>query len=65
MNEFETKVKEMRRLQKLYFATRSPATLAECKQIEKEVDDMLWLKEHQSPMQIEPIDIFGYDGDDK
>ncbi len=62
MNKFEKLVKEMRRLQKIYFATRSPATLAECKQIEKEVDDMLWLKEHQSPMQM---DIFGYDGDDK
>ncbi len=59
MNEFETKVKEMRRLQKLYFATRSPATLAECKAAEKAVDDALWLKEHKSPMQM---DLFGCNG---
>ena len=72
MNEFELKVKNMRRLQKLYFATRSSATLAECKEAEKEVDNMLWLKEHESPRQMElfgestrQIDVFGFDGDDK
>lgn len=53
MNEFEKLVKEMRRLQKLYFATRSAATLAECKAAEKAVDDALWLKEHQSNQQME------------
>ena len=53
MNEFELKVKNMRRLHKLYFATRSSATLAECKEAEKEVDNMLWLKEHESPRQME------------
>ena len=53
MNEFEQKVKNMRRLQKLYFASRSAVVLNECKQAEKEVDDMLWLKEHKSNQQME------------
>ena len=59
MNDFEKLVKEMRRLQKLYFATRSPTTLSECKAAEKAVDDALWLKEHQSNQQME---LFGGGG---
>lgn len=59
MNEFEKKVKEMRRLQKQYFATRNADVLAECKRLEKEVDDMLWLLDHKSPMQM---DLFNNDG---
>ena len=62
MTEFERKVKEMRSLQKQYFATRSPEILAECKQVEKEVDNMLYKLEPKPSIQL---DIFGFDGDDK
>lgn len=41
MTEFEQKVKEMRDLQKSYFATRSPESLRAAKAAEKDVDDML------------------------
>lgn len=41
MTEFESKVKEMRDLQKSYFATRSSKSLKAAKAAEKEVDDML------------------------
>ena len=41
MTEFESKVKEMRDLQKSYFATRSSAALKAAKNAEKAVDDML------------------------
>ena len=51
--EFERKVKEMRTLQKQYFTTRSPEILAECKRIEKEVDNILNMLERKSPIQLD------------
>lgn len=37
--QFFKRVSYMRELQKEYFKTRSSATLRQCKQIEKEIDD--------------------------
>lgn len=36
---FFDRVSYMRKLQKEYFQTRSPAILRQCKQVEKEIDD--------------------------
>lgn len=41
MTKFELKVREMRDLQKVYFATRSPESLRAAMAAEREVDDML------------------------
>lgn len=51
LNDFLTKVHNMRRLQKQYFKQRYSLTLSACKKAEKEVDDLLQKyteKENQS-----------------
>ena len=65
MDECMRLVKEMRRLQKLYFKTRSSETLRECKELEKAVDDAIWKAEHPSPMEGQMSFDFGeaQDGD--